>query len=611
MIKNLQLQLNEAGKIKIGTKGEEQISSKGKNIRLPQKLDYILLTTTEKDKNGNYIHDTALMDRIKENKTGLVNEQGNLVGIPIRLLYDEVELNFPTRYACYAGKHLSCYGDGEVAHKRLDDYKKEHPCPCGRLDPNYDGQNRCKPNGRLVCMIDEAGLFGQAHTFRTTGINSVRGIWGGIELIKVATKGRIAGLPLMLTLTAKHTEKGIVYIVSVCFRGTMEDLRDSVRELAMKEKDYLLTMPQKDDGLVISPGSEEEKDFVEEFYPDSTEEADQDNKAEFKTELEPVKQEEKQRAGQEKNQSPEQDSKDLQPEKELPEKELPEKELPKNKPIINLDGRLLEEKTQYAKLYNRFMVALAEDDRTEAFKLAKRITKDYLAIWFEKEHPEITFPGPGVPKKLDYLDRIKLLLEGDFVLFENAPVIEGKKTEQHPFLAEITAMTEQKQVADVMTKFFNPIPINRTLDIPELIALAESMIGTKETSVKTKEEPKNKGGETENIQEETSPQTESNQDTDNQEVEDPKSIEDFRKFDTESGKIQDEQLVIIVKLKTKLESIGKLRPENWLNHVMFFLDQNGEPFDSATKFSFNQGNAFISMLNKPLPEADRIEPIPF
>ena len=65
MIKNLIPSLPEHGKIKAGTKGEEVVSSQGNKFRLPKKLDHFIITTTERDQDGNLVLDTDLMDKLK------------------------------------------------------------------------------------------------------------------------------------------------------------------------------------------------------------------------------------------------------------------------------------------------------------------------------------------------------------------------------------------------------------------------------------------------------------------------------------------------------------------------------------------------------------------
>jgi len=280
MIKNLPNRLNEAGRIKIGVKGQEITSKEGNVFRPPQKLDYFLLTTTERDETtGDFVHDVKLMDELKGNG-GLVNSAGNLVGIPIRLLYEDINLNFPTRYVSYVSGKLSCTGDGEFSTKRLDDFKKTYSCPCERLGSEYTGKDKCKASGKLTVIIDNANLFGQCHVFRTTSINSVMGIMGGLNLIRTATKGHVAGIPLMLVLNNKTTTiPGVgttttVQVVSVCYRGSMEDLRNDTIKLIQEDKQFLIGMTQLEkeayalnQDMVITP--DEEKDFIEEFMPDA------------------------------------------------------------------------------------------------------------------------------------------------------------------------------------------------------------------------------------------------------------------------------------------------------------------------------------------------------
>lgn len=279
MIKNLPNRLNAAGNIKIGVKGKEITSKEGNVFRPPQRLDHFILTTTERDESGDFVIDEKLMQSLKE-KGGLVNSAGNLVGIPIRLLYEDINLNFPTRYVSYVSGKLSCTGDGVESTKRLDNFEKKHPCPCDRLNPEYDKKDKCKASGKLTVIIDNANLFGQCHVFRTTSINSVMGIMGGLNLIRTATKGHIAGIPLYLVVNNKTTtipgqgSTTTVQVVSVCYRGSMEDLRDATIKLIEQDKQFLIGMSALEKeayemGLdaVITP--EEEADFVAEFMPDA------------------------------------------------------------------------------------------------------------------------------------------------------------------------------------------------------------------------------------------------------------------------------------------------------------------------------------------------------
>lgn len=642
MIKNLPLQLNEAGKIKIGIKGELTTSLKGNEYRPPQKLDHFILTTTEKNDAGDYVIDTALIDRIKENGTGLVNDDGNLVGIPVRLLYDDIEMNFHTRYACYASRKLSCYGDGEKSFRRIDDYKKEYPCPCNRLDPDYDGDQKCKANGRLICMIDEAGLFGQVHVFRTTSINSVKGIWGGMELIKVATKGRLAGVSLMLTLTARNTDKGTVYVVSVCFNGTMDALRDSVHAMAVKEQVYFLDTTGA--GSIVEPGTEDEHEFVEEFYPDVvTTNKSREVSENVQTKHESTYQNHTDKTGTEKlyNARPdstadnaenishtcEQDgceklayngSNDGRTGKaeteQIKQTEATKKTVPKGTqtkpgvtPTINIEFRLLKESCSYNTLYNRFITALSKEERDDALKIAPRLDKDRLEMFFSRERPDIPFRNPK-PLKTDYLDKLTAIINSPGpVLIDRVPGDrdnDGVDTEEHPFLAEIRMMEDREQIAKSMAEFFKPIPVNLTLDRDGLIAWAEQRIGVDHGhDEKEHESPVN--NDSSNNSED--PGTTMNQTM----TPESKPTQDLFPYNSECGPITEDQLRTIVKLKNKLEKKGLLFKENWPGVIAEFATKDGVPMDTATSFCFDQGFELIERLNAELSDDEREPNVPF
>jgi hypothetical protein len=367
MIKNLSLQLNEAGKIKIGVKGKEVTSKQGKSFRPPERLDHFQITTTEKDENGDYIVDVALQNRIIESGTGIVNADGHLIGLPIRLLYDDTELNFPTQYVSYVSGQRSCSGDGEVSRKRIDDYQVDHPCPCPRVEQGYEGKDKCKPTGTLAVVLDDAGLFGQAHKFRTTSMNSIKGILGGMELIKTATNGRIAGLPLMLALTQKQTVTpggpSTIYVVSVCYRGNLADLKTEALRIMMDEKQFLLAMnniaqaaTKQDVCVNIVNGSDDEKDFVEEFFPDA---------------VEPV-------AGT--------DDKKTEPEPETNVDQSGAETTEESKETETVDIPSLKPVGSYGKIYESFINEL---DIDKAMALANRLQKGNLFYHLETNHPDV------------------------------------------------------------------------------------------------------------------------------------------------------------------------------------------------------------------------------
>jgi hypothetical protein len=153
-VKGLTPQLAERGKIKIGMKGEEKTSSQGKKFMLPVKLDHFLITTMQRDAAGRLMPDVALMARLKP-------EGGKITEIPVRLLYDDIDLNFPTRYACYKGNRCWCSGDGETA-QRLDEAANTRMliAPVNELTPTTPARTNAKSWAPCRCSL--RGLTGSA-----------------------------------------------------------------------------------------------------------------------------------------------------------------------------------------------------------------------------------------------------------------------------------------------------------------------------------------------------------------------------------------------------------------------------------------------------------------
>jgi len=277
VIKNLTPRLPEMGKIKAGTKGEDAVSKDNKKFRLPKKLDHYIITTTERDDKGNLILDNELMETLKKSKQAIVDKDGNLTGIPIRLLYNSIDLNFYTRYACYVGGKCVCSGDGEKAHTRDG---RDIECPCKQLDSAYQGKDKCKANGRLICIIEGAPMVGACHVLRTTSINTVQSILGGLAFIKTAAGGMLAFLPLLLILKPKTitipatSQLSTVYVSSIIYNGPIVDLQRDALAMAKEKAKYLIEMDTVEatarELLDQSVESEQEQlDVQQEFYPDA------------------------------------------------------------------------------------------------------------------------------------------------------------------------------------------------------------------------------------------------------------------------------------------------------------------------------------------------------
>jgi hypothetical protein len=231
-IKNLVPQLAERGKIKIGYKGEEKTSGQGKKFGQPTKLDCFLITTVQRDAAGRLMADKTLMSKFGKEGDPTIPE-GPYKGlplikeIPVRLLYDDIELNFLTRYASYQGNRCTCSGDGEAAQRLAGQNGKfqEVQCPCNRQDPLYQGNDRCKIMGTLQVLIEGTDRIGGVWKFRTTSYNTVTGILSSLAMLKTITGGPLSGIPLWMVVSPKTVtvptsgQAMVAYVVSLEYRG--------------------------------------------------------------------------------------------------------------------------------------------------------------------------------------------------------------------------------------------------------------------------------------------------------------------------------------------------------------------------------------------------------
>jgi len=286
MIKGLIPSLPERGKIKIGVKGKMIRSQRGNEFQPPQKLDHFVVTTLQRGEDGNFVPDDTLMQRLGDKPTE----------IPVRLLYDDPTLNFPTRYACFVGRVLWCSGDGEVATRLTETPQdiasgtKQRPrdvsCPCHRSDPAYTGKDKCKMNGSLSVLIEGAGGIGGVWKFRTTSYNSIVGIMSAMTFIRSLTGGVLANIPLKLRVQPKQTtapdgSQVVVYIVSLEFDGDMAGLQTIAHGIALDRAKMNVSIQHVEEEarrMLALAGSanaplpgDDADDIVEEFYPEQAE----------------------------------------------------------------------------------------------------------------------------------------------------------------------------------------------------------------------------------------------------------------------------------------------------------------------------------------------------
>jgi hypothetical protein len=267
MIKTFTPGLTELGKIKIGMKGEVRKAKSGNDYQLPQKLDHFIVTGLERDESGNFTRDEAIHKIIGDKPKR----------IPITLLFDDIYLNFQSRYACYQGTTLFCTGDGEQANRKGQNEPIQ--CPCERSEPEYTPtKDRCKMNGVLSVIIRGTDTIGGVWKFRTTSFNTIQGITSSLYLIKRITGGPLSGLDLDLVIAPKTANapdgsSQKIFVVGIEYTGGMEQLRDEGLRLVQATSSHRKQLALLEENAVnmIDVELEEEnaEETVAEWYPEN------------------------------------------------------------------------------------------------------------------------------------------------------------------------------------------------------------------------------------------------------------------------------------------------------------------------------------------------------
>ena len=218
MLKGLAITPPVLGRISIG----KVIEKNGK--RLPEKDDQFTITTQVQSKDGWLPHPCD---------EGLRKEQGGKIrSIPIRLLFNDPDLNFRAEYSLFdrnTGRPL-CVGNGETCKRQSEEGIKSLPCPSPDGCPLAQG-NACKPYGRLNVAIGDDDPLG-SFIFRTTGFNSIRTLSARLQYFAAVSGNRLACLPLELRLRGKSTRQSHgapIYFVDLTTRAGMT-LADALTE---------------------------------------------------------------------------------------------------------------------------------------------------------------------------------------------------------------------------------------------------------------------------------------------------------------------------------------------------------------------------------------------
>ena len=266
MLKGLALTPPVIGRIAIG----KVVEKNGK--RLPEKDDEFTVTSQVQNKDGWVNHP---VDETLRKASG-----SKLRNIPVRLLFDDPDLNLRANYSLFdrqTGRPL-CVGNGETCRRSTSSGLQTLPCPSPEACELARGGN-CKPYGRLNVRIgddDELGSF----VFRTTGFNSIRTLSTRLKYFHAVSGGLLSTLPLELRLRGKSTtqsHRAAIYYVDLTVRTgmTMSEAISSAKLQSAERNvlgfDQVALDEAARQGFAEGAFEESEEEgaaVVEEFYPD-------------------------------------------------------------------------------------------------------------------------------------------------------------------------------------------------------------------------------------------------------------------------------------------------------------------------------------------------------
>lgn len=266
MIKGFAITPPVLGRISIGRVIEKN------GIRLPQKDNQFTITSQVQENGGWIPH--PMDEELRKDAPN-----GKLRTIPVRMLFNETDLNLRAEYTMFDRKsgRSMCVGNGDICKRLTQSGVQSLPCP-GPTLCEFGKGGLCKPYGRLNVKVgddDDLGTF----IFRTTGYNSIRTLAARLSYYQAASGNLLPFLPLELRLRGKSTRQSYgspIYYVDLMIRESMSILEairyatESADTFRSAGYDQAALEQAAQRGLENSPFeelSDDTSEVLEEFYP--------------------------------------------------------------------------------------------------------------------------------------------------------------------------------------------------------------------------------------------------------------------------------------------------------------------------------------------------------
>ncbi|MGA3948817.1 phage capsid protein [Ralstonia solanacearum] len=268
MLKGIAITPPVIGRISIG----RVVEKNGK--RLPEKDDQFTLTTQVQQRGEWVLH--PLNESLRK------ATPGKLRSIPVRLLFNDPDLNLRAEYTLFdreTGRPV-CVGNGERCKRVEEGGIAILPCPSPERC-QFGGPGGCKPYGRLNVIVgddDELGAF----ILRTVSWNSIRTLAARLHYFSAVSGNLLACLSLRLVLRGKSTTqsyRAAIYYVDLAVREgiTLEATIAEARELDARRKAAGFDQVALDAAAKVGfangtfeDSPEEVAAVAEEFFPEPT-----------------------------------------------------------------------------------------------------------------------------------------------------------------------------------------------------------------------------------------------------------------------------------------------------------------------------------------------------
>lgn len=269
MIKGIAFSPKIVGRISIGSTDESESGEV-----FPVADDQFHLTSLVQEADMKW--EPSLFQSKLSSDIEYVDDDGRLVAVPVRVLFNEVENNIQTGYVVYdAFSRPKCVGDGEKANREVDGKSTEVDCP-GPDRCEY-GKTLCKRFGRLLVGLEQTYDRDPlaAYAFRTTSINSIRNLVRAFSDYAAITGGKMRGMPLILKLVRKSSVQSMYrpfYFVELAPADSFEasikaalDVDARWRELNLDGKAFEESVAAGIKNGVFFEDGEDNSDIVREF----------------------------------------------------------------------------------------------------------------------------------------------------------------------------------------------------------------------------------------------------------------------------------------------------------------------------------------------------------